>query len=158
GRALAEARDVDEVKDVRDKAAAMQIYARQTKDHSLIDHATEIRLRAEIRAGELLNEMSDKGERQKPGDNPQGRNSGSSRPLPLKVCDMGVTKSQWSRWQQLAALPREEQERKIELAKKKASSAMTAQGGSKRPASAGSPDLGVSARCRLCGAPNDWKS
>jgi hypothetical protein len=33
-----------------------------------------------------------------------------------KLCDLGVTKSQSSRWQQPAALPKDEQERRITAA------------------------------------------
>jgi hypothetical protein len=119
--ALAEARRVDEVKDIHDKAMAMQVYAKQAKDRELINDATDIRMRAEIRAGELLAEMT-KNKGAVPGKT--GRKTRPVLDTQPKLADIGVTKDQSSRWQKLAKMPKAEQEKKIETAKRKAESAV----------------------------------
>jgi N6-adenosine-specific RNA methylase IME4 len=121
-RALAEAHRVDEVKSIRDKAVAMEAYAKQAKDTTLITQATEIRMRAERRAGELLIEMEDRGERRAQG---QGDGKGRSvQPLP-KLSDLGINKTQSSRWQYLAALDDSHFEHKVAAATKLAYDNMT---------------------------------
>lgn len=68
--ALAEARSIDEVKSVRDKAEALRLYARQAGESlEMQNDIAEIKIRAERRAGELLKErdMSSGG---RPTDNP----------------------------------------------------------------------------------------
>jgi hypothetical protein len=72
---------------------------RVAKDPELIQYAAEIRLRAERRGGEILKEMAENGER-----DPGGRGRIECRPA-TQLANLGVTKSQSSRWQKLAALP-----------------------------------------------------
>jgi N6-adenosine-specific RNA methylase IME4 len=108
--ALAEAHRVDEVKGIRDKAVAMQAYAKQAKDSTLITQATEIRMRAERRAGELLIEMEDRGERRTHSQRSRGATSES---LPPKLSDLGINKTQSSRWQALATLESDQFEARV---------------------------------------------
>jgi hypothetical protein len=116
-KALAEAHRIDEVKDIRDKAVAMRLYAMQAKDRILIDHATEIRLRAERRAGELLKEMAQAGER-------AVRKNMKSQPATSKLSDLNINKSQSSRWQKLADIPDNDFEELVNHTKQKAAAAV----------------------------------
>src|SRR5713101_1936452 len=53
-RLLAEARTIDEVKDVLDRAERMRLYARQRNERKLIADAADIQLRATERLGEMI--------------------------------------------------------------------------------------------------------
>lgn len=104
--ALAEAHRIDEVKDIRDKAEAMAAYARQAKDIEMIRMATEIKVRAERKCGEMLRETISHG-----GD--RKSESRSSNPT---LIDVGLTKDESSRYQKLAAMPEEHFETAIATA------------------------------------------
>jgi N6-adenosine-specific RNA methylase IME4 len=102
--ALAAAGCVDEVKQIRDKAVALQTYAKQAKDTELIRHATAIRMRAERRCGELLKQMAERDER------PRGRKKESHV---ATLSDLGISRTQSSRWQALADLATGDFETKV---------------------------------------------
>jgi hypothetical protein len=125
-KALAEAYRFDEVKDIRDKAVAMRMYAMQAKDRVLQDYANEIRLRAERRIGEMLCDT----ELNKGGAEPGvGRRGGKNavvngdRILP-KLSDLGISKSQSSNWQKLANIPDNDFEELVDRTKQKACDAV----------------------------------
>lgn len=96
--AIAAAYAVDEVKDIRDKACAIETYARQAKNIEAERQACEIRLRAERKCGELLRER-DKARGGRPSETPTA--PGGVSPL----SDLGITHNQSSQWQKLAAVP-----------------------------------------------------
>src|SRR5262245_19527243 len=118
-KALAQARRIDEVRNIHDKARAMETYAKLAKEKELLGDAIEIRMRAEIRAGELLREMKQRGERETKGGkrgNQYKEAKSQAATLP-KLSDIGVSKTQSSRWQQLAALSKTDQEQRISRVK-----------------------------------------
>lgn len=100
--AIRAAYEVDEVKDIRDKALAIQTYAQQANNEEAERQAREIRLRAERRAGELLTEM----EKAKPGRRPANPSQATRDIKPL--AELGISYDQSSRWQKLAAIPEAE--------------------------------------------------
>ena len=112
-QALQEAHTIDEVKDVRDKAEALRLYAQQAKDREMAVWAAEIKCRAEMKAGELIQKKQESGEIESQG----GDRRANSQAASLK--DIGVTHSESSRWQQAAAVPEEKFEAYIAECKEK---------------------------------------
>lgn len=113
-RALAEAKAVDEVKDLRDKADAMRIYAMQAKNKTLEVDAAEIRIRAERRLGEMIAAQKESGGLSK-GAADKGANAvdTNDRVKKPKLSDAGISKDLSSRAQKLAAVPQAEFEAEV---------------------------------------------
>lgn len=118
--ALQVASSVDEVKDIRDKAQAMSAYARQANDTALVEWATEIKVRAERRAGELLAVMGQNGQRAGRGRPPADGYKSST------LEGLGVSVQQSHRWQKLAAVPEDKFEQAVAAAKEVAGEVTTA--------------------------------
>lgn len=122
-RMLAEAKSLDDVRTIRDLAEAARVYARA---HDLgieaMNHAAEIKLRAERRAGELLVQTRETGERAASGVDV--RYAQESKPATL--ADLGISRDQSSRWQSIASIPEPEFEGAIESAKAAAQPLSTA--------------------------------
>jgi hypothetical protein len=121
--ALSVAVQVDEVKDIRDKAEAMAAYARQAKDTELVQWATEIKVRAERRAGQMLAEMPK-------ATGKSGQFTGGNIVVPpvkeKTLADIGITKNESSRWQKLAAVSESQFEEAVSAAKEVAGEVTTA--------------------------------
>ena len=98
-RLLQRANSLDHVKAVRDKAEAVRTYAKAAKlGLNIQNHAAEVRLRAERKAGSFLAALKLRG-----GD----RRSKGHR-VTLKLEDLGISRQQSKRWQRLASLPEED--------------------------------------------------
>jgi hypothetical protein len=104
-RAIAEAHAVDEVKDIRDKAIALETYARLACDTDNEQRAHEIRVRAERRCGQLLKEMDKAQGAREPGTDRGTTRSTDATASGRKLADLGISKDQSSRWQRLADIP-----------------------------------------------------
>ena len=116
--ALAEAVKIDEVKDIRDKAQAMAAYARQAKDTEMVEWATELKVRAERRAGQMLIEAD-----VSPGPKSQLSKATTINP---KLADLGISRDQSANWQKLAAMPEKHFETAVETARSTAGSVTSA--------------------------------
>jgi hypothetical protein len=106
-RAIDAAYEVDEVKDIRDKAIALETYMRLAGNEEAEQKAKEIRIRAERKAGELLKTIAKATGR---FGSAGGR---SEEPPPKTLADYGISKHQSSRWQRLADIPADQFEREL---------------------------------------------
>jgi hypothetical protein len=96
-RAIDAAYRVDEVKDIRDKASALEHYARQAKNIEAERQACEIRLRAERKCGQLLKKTVKRGQPSKKESYPRD-----------SLKQNGISHVQSSQWQKLGAVSQAE--------------------------------------------------
>ena len=105
--ALEQAVSIDEVKQIRDKAEAMRLYIKQSGESLIMQNqCAEIKIRAERKAGEILQETVQHG-----GDRKSKYHDDTLIP---KLNDMGVSRLQSSRWQQIASIPEDNFDTHIE--------------------------------------------
>lgn len=108
--AIAECHRVDEVKDLRDKAMALEMYAKQARNTDAERKACEVRLRAERRTGELLAELAraTPGQAGKAGGHAKAStpNDADRQPSPYSraLADTGISTQTASRYQALASV------------------------------------------------------
>jgi len=109
--ALQAAASVDEVKEIRNKSLALAAYAKQAKDKDLLSWASEIKIRAERRAGELLIVMEKAKSNQYTKSAQYIESTEQNKPKTLAA--LGISKNQSSHWQSVAAISEENFEKAI---------------------------------------------
>lgn len=108
-KALAEAKSLDDILQIRDYAKAGEAYARAAKlGIEAQNHAAELARRAERKAGQFLANTVERGRPEK-----------SSHDGRINLEDMGITHNDSSRWQLTASIPEEKFERWIEEEKER---------------------------------------
>jgi hypothetical protein len=102
---------IDEVTQIQAQARAFEVYAKQAKNLEGERLATEIRIRAERRAGDMLREMGENGQRKGKGQPP--KETGHDGPLIPSLKNLGVSPKQSKTWQALSKVPEEQFEAAI---------------------------------------------
>jgi hypothetical protein len=103
-QALAVASSFEEVKDIRDSAEAMRVFAKSiAAGQKAQNHCAEIKIRAERRMGEVLAKLDKNVGAKGSGSNQhEVRSHDVTAPT---LADINITKMQSSRWQAIAAVP-----------------------------------------------------
>lgn len=116
----------DDVMAIKNLAEQAALYAKQASDNELIEKATEIRVRAQRKAGEMLLQAAEQGQRAKPSDSLKNGPVVAGGDHGPTLSEIGLTKSESSRYQQLAAMPSEHFETAVATAKATAGEVTTA--------------------------------
>jgi|HubBroStandDraft_6_1064221.scaffolds.fasta_scaffold649169_2 hypothetical protein len=107
-RAIAEALEVDEVKNIRDKAMAFALYAKQANNHEAELQAIQIRVRAERKVGELSKNIE-----KTPGARTDLSAQSGEVTKSAALEKAGISTHQASEWERLADVPEEEFEKAL---------------------------------------------
>lgn len=96
---LSEARSIEEIRTIRNKAAAVQMFAKAANlGLQLQNRAAELKLRAERRAGTYVASLRLRG----------GNRKSKWHETTLKLCDLGISRDQSRRWRSVASVPETE--------------------------------------------------
>ncbi len=110
---LAEARTIDDVKDIRNKAQLAKCYAKKKGlAQGIIVDASAIKVEAERKLGLLLLKVTLANS--SPGNQYTGKVDRSHNGTgPIRLCDLGITKTESSRAKRIAKLPQREFDRHV---------------------------------------------
>jgi hypothetical protein len=103
-RAIAEAHGIDEVKNIRDKAKALQAYARQIGNTEAEDQCYRIRMRAQRKAGELSKQI----ETASGVRTDLAAGGGEVVTKQATLDDAGISRQQASEWERLSEVPEDQ--------------------------------------------------
>jgi len=108
------ANDLLSLKNIHDKLSAMKVYCKAAKvSFEITQRCSELKIRCERRAGELLNSR----EKHPPGPLPEDKSHHAT--YPPRLDELDITKSQSSRWQSIAKIPEKNFEERLEDIKNK---------------------------------------
>lgn len=110
-REIALAYEIDEVKQIHDRAVALRHYMRQIKDFDNESRCAKIRLRAERRVAEIYDQETKAKGAQGSGSNQYAVRSHEGTAPTLE--EHGFTKQQMSKWRKLTEIPEERFEEEI---------------------------------------------
>jgi len=110
---LERTKSIGEVKGIRDRASLFRAYAIQARDRAMENRATEIRMWAERRAGQMLLETKAKEGLHKGGRPNAKPVVDDDRFFQVTLKELYISKDESSQWQRLAVIPEDEFEDRL---------------------------------------------